>query len=373
MKIGLVLDTTIESDAGVQQYFKGLARFLLADGHEIRFLTPPSSNKGEFKDRIITFGKNITPPGSTTSVPTVFNFSSKKIIDVLKKEKFDILHVAAPFSPFLGGMAIRHAECPIVITYLIHTQSLLHKIFLKVLRALMLKTYNKIDAYIAVSRVAKNEAEDVMPGEYSLVPIGIDLSKYSPDVRPLAKFDDDILTILFLGRLELRKGVNYLIKAYSKVITDNPELKTRLVIAGDGPEREELEAMVRQLELQDFVLFEGFIDETKKPNYYASADLCVFPAIYGESFGVVLIEAMASGKVTLGYGNDGYSFVLRDVPELIVEKKNIDDLATKMTAYLKDEKLRKKYEKRCLEVAHSYNWESVGKQVVSIYKRVLEK
>ncbi len=325
------MDTTMDSDAGVQQYFKGIGKFLLEEGHDVRFLVPhsPRSKKsGEFKDKIISFGKSITPPFSTTSVPLALNLGSRQITKVLEREKFDVIHVGAPFSPMLGGKIIKHAKCPVVATYLIYTQDKLHEIGVRLLSLIQKSAHRKIRTMIVPSDAAEREARKVTKGlvdekKFTTIPIGVDTSKFSPEVPPLDRFRGG-RNILFLGRLEKRKGVEYLLRAFELIKREISDSK--LIIAGDGPERGTLEALAEDLKLRD-VLFEGYIDEKEKPRYYASADVCVFPALYGESFGVVLVEALASGKPVIAFANEGYSFVLKNMPESLVEVGDVKGLA----------------------------------------------
>lgn len=368
MKIGLVLDTTLDSDAGVQQYFKGLARFLLSLGHDIRFLVPPSKDKGEFKGKIISFGSNFSPIGNATSVPIAFFFGGgSRIKEVLEDEKFDVIHISAPFSPFLGAKFIKHAECPVVLTYHSAMKNWIYRLGAILLRIYLGGVYKRVDAHIAVSEVAKAEALLTIPGEYKIIPNGVRLSNFNPKVKPIEKFLDKKLNILFVGRLEERKGVYYLIKAFKKVKDDFKNV--RLVIVGEGPARKKLENLVNELSLED-VVFEGYIYEDQKSRYYASADLCVFPAIYGESFGIVLIEAMSSGKIPISFANEGYKFVLRSLQDLLVEPKNVDELAGKILKFLKGPKLRQRYEKMCLKESKKYGWETVGNQILEIYMKL---
>lgn len=370
MKIGFVLDTTLDSNDGVQQYFKGLARYLIKKGHEVKFLVPPSQNRGEFRGKIVTFGKEVTVRGNANTVKTVFLTKTKRIRYVLNKENFDVIHIASPFSPFLGGKIIKYTNCPVVSTYLVYGRNNLYRIGGFLLSLLLFRIYKKIDKRIAPSFMAKKEAELTMPGKYELIPLGVNISSYSPNVRALEKYDNGKINILFLGRLEKRKGVDHLLDSYSRVFSRFKN--TRLIIAGDGPERQKLEKMVKDLNLKG-VIFAGYVDEDIKARYYASADLCVFPALYGESFGVVLIEAMASGKPTIAYKNEGYSFVLRNLKMLLVENRNKDKLASKMIQFIKSRKLRENYGQMCLAESKQYSWENIGKRIIKIYKDLLRK
>jgi phosphatidylinositol alpha-mannosyltransferase len=365
MKIGLVLDTTLDSDAGVQQYFKGLARFLLSRSCDVKFIVPPSLNEGEFEGRIISLGRNINPLGNVTGVPFAFYLGGRsQIREILNKERFNILHVSAPFSPFLGAKIVREAECPVVVTYHTFTKNSLYRFGAVLLRLLLYKAYQKIDYHIAVSNIAKLEAEKVIPGKYRLIPNAVDIVQFSPEHKPLEKFKDEKFNIMFLGRLERRKGVEYLIRAFKKVQKEVQRVR-------EGDEGRRLKDLTERLGLKD-VVFEGYIDEKLKPRYYASSNLCVFPATWGESFGIVLIEAMASGKVPIAFANEGYSFVLRNLPELLVENKDVDKLATKIVRFVKDNDLRREYEKECLIEKEKFGWERVGSQILLIYKKLLE-
>lgn len=366
MKVALVLDTTLDSDAGVQQYFKGLGRFLLGEGHDIRFIVPPSKDIGEFKGKILTFGKNIDPLGNVTSVPISFQIGGgNEINKMLERERFDIVHASAPMSPFMGAKVVSRSKCPVVITYHTHMQRVLYRLGARFLRFLLWGAIKNIDTFIAVSDIAKKEARHVIPGNYRVITNAVDIHAFSPQNKPLSKFSDGKKNILFLGRLEERKGAEYAIRAFEIVKKEVPN--SRLIIVSDGPLRSQLELLVEELELQD-VVFEGYIDEKLKPNYYASADICVFPALFGESFGIVLIEAMATGKVTIGYDNEGYAFVLRNIPKLLVQRKDVEGLSKKVVEFLNDDKLKKEYEQKCLHEAKRYSWQHVGKQILDVYK-----
>ena len=368
MKIGYVLDTTLDSDAGVQQYFKGLARYMLKNGDDIRFLVPSSNNQGEFKDKIYCLGKSINPIGNTTSVPIGSIAFGKEIKKILNKEKFDIIHVALPFSPFMGAKVASLASCPVVATYMIYSKNLVYQFGSVLLRFLTYRGYKKIDKFIASSKAAYDDAIVTFPGEYEIIPLGVDTSNFSPEVKPISKYNDNMKNIVYLNRLEERKGARYLIQAF-KLVKEKIPL-ARLIIAGDGPLKQDLIKEVEELSLKD-VKFEGYVKESVKPSYYAAAKICVFPSIYGECFGVVLIESLASGKVTLGFSNEGYSWVLKNLPELIVENKNVKQLAEKIILFLSDDEKRLKYEELCLKESSLFSWEVIGKHIRNIYSSLM--
>jgi len=169
--------------------------------------------------------------------------------------------------------------------------------------------------------------------------------------------------------LEVRKGVDYLIQAFHRV---KQQIKNvRLIIVGDGPQRKKLELLVKELALED-VHFEGYVDEEEKPSYHASADVCVFPSLYGESFGVVLIEAMASGRATLAFANEGYTTVLGKFPKLLIDPGNIEELASRIVLFLKDKQLRLTYAQKCLQEARQYEWDVVGERILGVYQGLVK-
>lgn len=370
LKVGLLMDTILHSDAGVQQIMKGLARYLLANGHEIKFIVPDSKDEGEFKGKIISLGLSFNPIFNTTSIPQSLIISKRKISNMLEKENFDIIHAAIPYNPCFGGRIITSAKCPVVATFMSYFKNDLHRISIKFLNKQISSSYKKIQYFIAPSPSAKQDAEKVIPRDFQIIPHAVELKNYNKSTsQKIKKYDDGLFNLLFLGRLEERKGVSYLLKAY-KIIQSRCN-NVRLILAGDGPKREELEMIVKKKKLKN-VFFEGYIDENEKPNYYATADLCVFPAIYGECFGVVLIEAMIAGKVPVVFGNEGYSWVMEDIPELIVENRNYKALAEKIISLIENPERLTFLEKKCKIKSREYSWSKIGEKIVNIYNSYLK-
>ncbi|MDD3661804.1 MAG: glycosyltransferase family 4 protein [Candidatus Dojkabacteria bacterium] len=371
MKIGLALESTFDCDAGVQQYFKGLGRYLLSKGHDVKFIVPYSSEKGEFKGRIYSVGIVFNPPINTTSIPLGLYSSGTQLRRILDREKFDVIHVGTPFSPFSLGTVVKHARCPVVSTYMILSKNVHQKNLHRFLSSILVKSGRYIDAHIAPNEMTATEAEFVVPGSYRIIPHGMDISTLSKKVRPIAKFSQKTHVLLYLGRLEHRKGVHLLVSAMPSVLKKVPD--AHLVIAGDGPMREELEKMTQELGIKKHVSFEGYIDEKDKPSYYAAASVCVFPAIYGECFGMVLIESLASGKIPIAFANQGYASVLHRIPDALVPVGDTQALSERIVHFLLDEKHRRQVEKTCRDEANRYSWETVGNSILSVYRSLLKR
>lgn len=371
MRLGLVLDSTLDSNDGVQQYVKNLGRWMISKGHEVYFLVGESKRSSEFGDRVISLSRNITVKGNSNRVSFSLLPDLPKINKISKTLRLDLIHIQMPFSPFLGQILIGKFNVPTVGTFHIFPSNNLYRIGSKLLGALQKSSLNQIDRSIAISEAAANYAQNCFNINSELLPIMIDTDRFKSG-RKLDKFNDGKFNILFMGRLVERKGIFYLLRALIMIKSLINHTDIRLIIAGDGPERSKIERFIHDNNLNNIVL-EGHIDESDKPNYYHSADLCVFPSTHGESFGVVLIEAMAAGRAILAFNNEGYSSVLqKNLPETLVENRNIEELSSKIINLYKDHKLRGILGKKALEESKYYSLDEVSNQILSIYNELLD-
>jgi phosphatidylinositol alpha-mannosyltransferase len=177
---------------------------------------------------------------------------------------------------------------------------------------------------------------------------------------------------VFLGRLVQRKGCEQLIVAFANLSRRIPEAE--LVIAGTGPQREKLKKLTKASGLEGRISFLGYIDEKDKPGLLASADIACFPSLYGESFGIVLLEAMAAGAgVVLGGDNPGYRSVLGDQPDLLIDPADTDAFTGKLEQLLEDRRLHRRLHKWQSEAVKQYDIEVVGPKVVDLYRSSIAK
>lgn len=368
MNIALVMETTFDSNAGVQQYFKGLGRYLLRKNHEVTFLVPQGTDTGEFKGRIVSLGAVFNPPlVNTTSVPVGFYSSTPRVRKTLRDSNFDIIHSGLPVFPGSMGKVIRLAKCPVVGTYLSHSHGLVHRFLTYILTTGLMKTVRYIDICIAPNRFTAHDASHTISGKFHIVPLGVDMSAFRHKAKPIADLNDGRPSILYFGRLDKRKGVQYVIDALPIILKHIPNI--HLIIAGDGPMRKELEATVSAKKLRYAVNFTGYIPEEDKARYYATADICVFPATHGECFGIVIVEALASGKIPVAFANEGYRSVLENLPEAIVPVGNTKELARRLIYYLTHPKQKKSLERKCLIEARKFDWNTVGPQIIELYQK----
>jgi phosphatidylinositol alpha-mannosyltransferase len=232
--------------------------------------------------------------------------------------------------------------------------------------------FRKLDGKIAVSKPAVEFAHGHFPGYYNIIPNGVDLDHFSPDVAPIEEFDDDKLNILFVGRMEKRKGLNYLLDAFVRVKQEVPN--SRLIAVGPGTRlRRKYEKKVAKSGLKD-VVFVGFATYEDLPRYYKTADVFCAPATGSESFGIILLEAMAVGKPIVASNIEGYASVISDgVDGQLVPPKDSESLAQALVALLNDESLRQETGAKGRAKALNYGWDSIARTILDYYKRVLSE
>lgn len=372
MKICLVCSFPFHIPGGVREHVFGLYKQFKKKGHKVKIIFPCRwpAQKSPHRDIILLGGYIKIPANKDRGLISFCNNSDQKIQKFLAKEKFDVIHFHEPLVPFLSFQILRHSKATNIIT--IHTfpeASSFIKFMLITTKHLSGRITEKFQGVIAVSETAKKFAQKIVKGKIVIIPNGVELSRFSPKTPQLKKFQDEKFNILFVGRLTKRKGLIYLLKAYRKLKKKYQNI--RLIVVGDGDQKSKAKIYAKIYGLKD-VHFEGVIPDEAIPSYYATADIFCSPATEGESFGIVLLEAMASGKPILAYANEGYKGVLKGFgKKSLVSPKNVEALAKKLEELINDEKLRKNLIKWGLEEVKRYSWEKVASQVLDFYKITL--
>jgi phosphatidylinositol alpha-mannosyltransferase len=228
---------------------------------------------------------------------------------------------------------------------------------------------SRLDARIAVSEPARDFVSQYFHGPYDIVPNGIDVDRFR-DVEPFPWARDGIPRILFVGRYnEPRKGFKYLLRAMPSIHLQFPD--ARLVVAGGGkPDR--FDGLMERYGVRN-VDFVGLVTPEELPRYYASCDLFCAPSISGESFGIVLLEAMASGRPVVAGDIPGYRSVMTDGKEgLLAPPKNPHALALAIVRLLADAPMRYRLAAAGQETASRYAWPEIASQVLTVYDRALQ-
>ena len=372
MKIALVSPYDFAYPGGVANHIYSLGHHLTRMGHEVKFIAPASGPITNLGDRFIPIGKPrpIPTSGSIARV-TISPMLSTAITAMLDRENFDIIHLHEPLMPMLCTTVLRMSRTANVGTF--HAFDGKGYNFAKPFGPMFFKRwFSKLDGRIAVSKPAMEFVSKYFPEDYNIIPNGVDTKHFSPDVSPIGKFRDGKLNILFVGRLEKRKGADYLLKAYEQVKRDIPN--SRLIIVGPGTRlRGKYEKQVKKHSLKD-VFFVGYTNYEELPRYYKTADVFCAPATGWESFGIVLLEAMAVGKPIVASNIDGYASILTHGAEgLLVPPKDEKSLAQALTSLLNDEELRQKMGAKGILKAKEFDWENVARRVEALYSKVLSE
>ncbi len=373
MKIALVSPYDFVYPSGVNIHVSSLERRLTKMGHDVKIIAPSSGNVSGFDNKFIRIGTPIPiPAGGTICRITISLRLGPTIKSVLHQENFDIIHLHEPFMPMLCSAVLRFSNTANVATFHAFGGKPGYKFGRPITTIMLRRRLRKLDGKIAVSKAAMEFASKHVPGYYNIIPNGIDLELFSPDVSPISEFCDGKLNILFVGRLEEQKGVNYLIKAYRRVRQEIPN--SRLIIVGPGARlRGKYEKEVLRSGLKD-VIFVGGKSQSELPQYYKTADVFCAPATGLESFGIVLLEAMAVGKPIVATNIEGYNSVLaHGVEGLLVPPKNEEMLARALVSLLTDKSLRQEMAARARLKAIEYSWEHVAQRILNYYVRILSE
>ena len=291
------------------------------------------------------------------------------IKEVLQREKFDVVHLHEPFMPMLCSAVLRFSDGFNIGTFHAYSGSPGYWLGWPVTTIILKKRNLKLAGRIAVSAPAKDYASKYVRGEFTVIPNGVELNRFHPGVKPMQGYDDGKINILFVGRLERRKGAGYLLEAYAKLKKQYPEI--RLIIVGPGVNlRRRYEFKVRLKHLKD-VVFTGGVPYEELPRYYQTADIFCAPATGKESFGIVLLEAMALGKPIVATSNAGYASVITDSQQgLLVPPKNSRALAGALKKLIDDTGLRQQLGANGLLTVRDYDWPLVARRILDYYEQV---
>lgn len=357
LRIGLLCPYSLTTPGGVQGQVMGLARALRKMGHEVRVLGPCDGAPPD------TF---VTPIGE--SLPTVANGSiaplapdpsaALRTIRVLRDEQFDVLHLHEPLTPGATITALVMRTAPIVATFHAAGESLSYKYLSAPLKGFA----SAIDHRVAVSKDAVLLAQRYIGGDYQILPNGVELDRFLSTSRIATSSDRQ--SVFFCGRHEPRKGLEVLLQAHA-TLPDNVDIW----IASEGPETERLK---REWAGDSRLIWLGRISDTEKAQRLAQADVFCAPSLGGESFGVVLIEAMAASTPIVASALDGYMNVAtHEVDALLVEPNDPQALESALRRILLDQDLRRRLVSNGQSRAGGFSMVQLAQTYVDIYRRVI--
>lgn len=371
MKIGFVLDDSLDKTDGVQQYVLALGRWLSEKGHEVHYLVG-ESHRNDLA-HVHSLSKNIQVHFNENRMSTPLPANRRKIKNLLNDVDFDVLHVQMPYSPFLAGRIIKLAskKTAIVGTFHIIPYSWPERLGMFVLGNFMRKNQKRIDRIFAVSAPANKHAKKMSHAKTIILPNVIDNSKFT-QAKPFKKYDDGKVNIVFLGRLVERKGCFLLLKTLDKLHRAKMLTNVRVLICGKGPLRRELEDFVYKNKLGSVVHFKGFISEHDKPKILAGAQIAVFPSTGGESFGIVLLEAMAAGsEVVLAGNNRGYKWVLGKNKDQLFNPRDVNKFAAILRHYILNARARQNALKWQKPYVKQFDVNLIGPELLVYYNQAI--
>lgn len=380
MKIALVCPYNMfERAGGVQQQVTHLHEELKKRGHKVRVITPkPVGFDGETPEDYILLGSltNFNPfnSGMATSGTWSFDADGETIKTIFKREQFDVLHFHEPWAPILGRQILQYSKAAHVGTFHANlVDSLAAKSIVNAFGPYGKGIASKMHLMTAVSHAPAamfiNKYPDhTLVKNIRYIPNGIDLKTYQTKPASAIKHPD-MKTILFVGRLEGRKGVKYLLSAYNELAKRNDNVQ--LLIAGKGPDEDKLRTYVSENKVPR-VTFLGYISDKDKIHYLHRADVFCSPATRGESFGIVLLEAMAAACPIVAGDNIGYQSVMKDTGAIsLVNPKDTIDFARRLEILLFDNELRKVWLKWAAAAVKEYDFPKVVNQYEAAYKEAI--
>ncbi|HLZ47242.1 MAG TPA: glycosyltransferase family 4 protein [Candidatus Limnocylindria bacterium] len=365
MKIGIVSPYAYPRPGGANDNIRETYENLRQRGHEVRILTAPWGDDPPAQD-VIQIGQAIAVPynGSIGRI-TLSARLEYLVTKILDRERFDIIHHHEPLVPLLSAQILDRKSCPQVATF--HAFggfSFSYWAFRGIARRYM----SKLDGRIAVSSAARHFISRYFPGDYRIIPNGVDVQFFS-NAKPFPEYRDGKTNILFVGRVEPRKGALYLVRAYAKLKQRYPE--TRLIIVGRGPQLGDLREFVHREQVRD-VLFAGRVSDVEKARFYKTADVFCAPSTGQESFGVVLLEAMAAGTAAVASDIHGYKKVVqRNVSGLLVEPRDADALCSALERLVTEPGLRTQLGVAGSIRAREFDWSHVTDQLLAFYDEVI--
>lgn len=360
MRVALVSPYDLSVPGGVQSHVQHLAAALGHLGDEVTMLAP---GRG---DGHVGLGTSLRVPFNDSVAPIALTPAAvRRTMTALRAVRPDVVHVHEPLVPWVGPVAVRAAPAPVVATF--HAWSTRDRAY-RLARPVGRAVLKRVSCAIAVSPAAARyhaTALGVPARTFDLVPNGVEVARFA-EAEPLPEIaDDQRPTLLFVGRLERRKGLEQLVRAFTRLKADRPGL--RLYVVGDGPERDRCQALL-PARLRSDVVFLGQVAQEDLPRFYRSCDLYVAPALGGESFGIVLLEAMAASRPIVASDLPGYRSVARDgVQARLVPPGDVRALADAIGSLLDNPALRSAMGAEGYRTVQDYDWSVVAAELRTRY------
>jgi phosphatidylinositol alpha-mannosyltransferase len=368
LKIGIVSPYGYPHPGGVNEHVRHTYDAMRRMGHDVWIITSRYGRERESEGHVIRLGTGYAFPanGSMGRVTVSWRFK-QRARELLAEHRFDVLHFHEPFVPFLSPTMLDQSDTVNIATF--HAFGGFSPSYW-VGGRFAGRLADLLHGRIAVSGAARHFISRYFPGDYRIIPNGVDLDRFA-HAEPFEELRDGTLNILFVGRFEERKGLIHLLKAYHRL--RKRRVDARLLIIGSGPKAREYRRFVGLRGVRD-VEWLGRVSDDDKARYFASADILCSPATGQESFGIVLLEAMAAGIPIVASDIHGYKNVIqRDVQGLLVEPRNHRALAAALYKLAGDPDLRHRMGDEGRLRAPEYSWDRVTERIVDYYLEVRDR
>ncbi|MBJ7387150.1 MAG: glycosyltransferase family 4 protein [Mycolicibacterium sp.] len=363
MRIGMVCPYSFDVPGGVQAHVLQLAEVMRGYGHHVSVLAP-SSPHVELPDYVVSGGKAVPIPYNGSVARLRFGPATHRLVKKwLANGEFDVLHLHEPNAPSLSMLALQAAEGPIVATF--HT-STTKSLTLSVFQGILRPYHEKIVGRIAVSDLARRWQMEALGSDAVEIPNGVDVDSFA--TAPLLDgYPRPGRSVLFLGRFdEPRKGMSVLLRALPGLVAEFPDVEVMVVGRGD-----EAELASEAGDLARHLRFLGLVDDAEKASAMRSADVYCAPNTGGESFGIVLVEAMAAGTAVVASDLDAFRRVLEDGEAgRLVPVDDAAALAAALVEMLRDDEARARYVAAAALAVRRYDWSVVARQIQQVYETV---
>ncbi|MFD3681536.1 glycosyltransferase family 4 protein [Streptomyces sp. NPDC058613] len=362
MKIGIVCPYSWDVPGGVQFHIRDLAEHLIRLGHEVSVLAP-AEDETPLPPYVVPAGRAVPVPYNGSVARLNFGFlSAARVRRWLHDGVFDVLHIHEPASPSLGLLACWAAQGPIVATF--HTSNPRSRAMIAAYPILQ-PALEKISARIAVSEYARRTLVEHLGGDAVVIPNGVDVDFFAK-AEPKAEWSGQ--TLGFIGRIdEPRKGLPVLMAAFPKIAEACPDV--RLLVAGRGDEEEAVASLPAELRAR--VEFLGMVSDEDKARLLRSVDVYVAPNTGGESFGIILVEALSAGAAVLASDLDAFAQVLdQGGAGDLFANENADALAAGAITLLRDPARRAELSARGSAHVRRFDWSTVAADILAVYETV---
>lgn len=367
MKIGIVTPAFYPYPGGVTEHVYHTYLELERLGHDVKVITTSFGPGGSpCEHDVIRIGRAFSVPANGSICPVAVDLRmSNQFRTVFRDESFDVVHLHEPLMPALCLAALSQVDMPAVGTFhASNDRSLGYKLF----RPLLNRYVRKLTRRIAVSNAARETAIRHFDGEYEIVPNGVDVGRFS-SAEPIEELRDGSFNILFVGRMEPRKGAKHLLRAMPRICKEIPGC--RLLVVGGGPLASHYGNYVPE-SCRDRIVFTGFVSNEMLARHYATADVFCSPATGGESFGIVLLEAMASNSAIVASKITGYNDVVDDGRTgILVAPASPDAIAGAVIRIARDSELRARIVGAARAEVERYAWDRVTKDILRVYEAAI--